>query len=150
MASKSETPERVYPRKHVAVEGDTPRTVGLANDLQDDAVGFLNEVARTHVFAKGENVNLGAGRVRDGVVSFAEVEKILDEKKAVDSETLVLIQHNLATCGLLKGRFVTGDYNDETAVALRRWHVALQREEDGPLDREVLFALGRASFAVVD
>lgn len=147
MATK---PTRKYPLTHAAAEGDTPRTVGLANDLQDDGVAFLNEVPRNHVFAEGEKVSLGAGRVYDGVVSVARVEKILSTKKATDDKTLVLVQHNLATAGLLKGQFVTGDYSEETAVALRRWHVALGRDADGPLDREVLFALGRGTFSVED
>ncbi|WP_020142217.1 hypothetical protein [Terracoccus sp. 273MFTsu3.1] len=147
MATKT---TRTYPLKHVAVEGDTPRSVALASDLQDAAVAFLNEVPRTHEFAEGDEVSLGAGRVYDGVVSVARVEKILSTKKATDDKTVALIQHNLATAGLLKGRFVTGDYNDETADALRLWHVALGREKDGPLDRVVLYALGRGTFSVED
>lgn len=149
MASKTSTPTRKFPLTVTAVEGDTPRSLALANDLQDAGIAFLNEVPRVHEFAEGETVNLGAGRVLDGVVSLSAVEEIFKDKKATDDETLILLQHNLATCGLLKGRFVTGDYNDETVAALRLWHGALGYEADGTLENDVLRALGRGSFAVI-
>lgn len=145
----SKTPAKTYPRTYVAVEGDTPRTVALANGLDDFEVARLNGVLREHVFAKGDKVSLGAGVVDSANVSAEYVEKTLTEKKGGDSEALLLVQHELLAAGLLDAAYVTGDYNDATPKALTLWASALGY--DSTDDVRVLAALGsrRGRFSVI-